>query len=75
MYMWTFVRGKARSYPKKVAPNYKTPEKCFEGLLRNGNPSVVRGRTQTYERERVMCPRRGQIYSATYLPTHLAQHD
>ena len=75
--MWTLsgtiVHGKTRSYPKKVLSNHNTPEKCYEGLLRNGNDAVLHGRTQTYKRESDRCPKCGQTYSVSYLPVHMRE--
>ena len=75
--MWglsgTIVHGKTRSYPKKVLSNHNTPEKCYEGLLRNGNDAVLHGRTQTYKRESDRCPKCGQTYSVSYLPVHMRE--
>ena len=69
----TIVHGKTRLCPKKVLSNHNTPEKCYEGLIRNGNDTVVHGRTQTYKRESDRCPKCGRTYSVSYLPVHVRQ--
>ena len=68
------MHGKTRSYPKKGLVSEDTnPERSYEGLLRNGNTTLLHGRTQTYKRESDRCPKCGQTYSVSYLSVRMRE--